>query len=495
MTTNTQMKRMAVGCGAVLAVLAGSTIAAPHSGHGSSGHVQVGSGQADGERVVVRVVADTDDASQHNSRTVYRIDTDDEQTNIEVTSENGHTVIKLNGDLISEFDNDSWGKFEVKSSNGDVIAHVIQVPGGSVIMQPGDAMSAWNAIGGLNIDLEKLDLDALKDLGLSERFGFVTSGGSGHAPKVMLGVTMDDLSGEEAQVFGIDGGTQISVFDGSPAAIAGLHDGDVIVQIDGIGVNSDGIRTIVGGAEPGDTIRVMVRRDGHNVVVPVELSPFDGNVMEFDFDPNWFEALGEGASRIGTGPIQIGELKDIRERLAKLGQSGDVRGARGIMHMLQNDEMREARDLIAKLAQDLEHEAQRMELETGDAKAKIEQRMVELSKELSERSLEIARLSAKGAMRELRFFGEDEDGFFGGDGEGRKIIELLMPDGNRLLAEPPVPPRVGGGGDERYEALLKRFENEREARRNAEARSKELNDRLERLENRLDQLLDKLNNR
>ncbi|MCA9292545.1 MAG: PDZ domain-containing protein [Phycisphaerales bacterium] len=501
MTRNTwnTLARPTLACGALLAVVAGSTIATPvvkQTWTGKSGPAVGSNGQGDERQVVQVRVADA--KNQHSfSKTIYDVDDDGERTSIEVTSENGHTVVKLNGHVVNEFDNDAWGKFEVKNSAGDVIAHVIQVPGGSVVVRPGDAMSAFNAIGGIQVDLEAMGNDLLKDL----RFGPNSiSGNIGiELPKAMLGINMDDLSHEEALVFGVDAGTRVTnVLGGSPAAIAGLHDGDVIVQIDSRAVDSAGIRDIVRDADPGRVIRVKVKRDGDLVEVPVELKAFDPAVMGVTGvrSGNWIGNMGQAGDRffgIGNGgPIQIEELK---QKLAEMG--GGPNGPGGILRLLDEDNMQETREHIAKLAQELESEAQRMAIETGAAKQDVEKRLVELAQELSARSGEMARMSAEGALRGLRFFGgPGQHGLaFGfGDDDEPNLFEFKTQDGKTIVAQPPVPP-VTGADDARYQALMQRYEAERAARRAAEARLQEMNERLQRLEDRLGQLLEKLDNR
>lgn len=490
--------RPALACGALLVAIAGSTIATPvvqqtWTGKGGAGARQ--HEQAD-ERQVVHVRVADGGGAQSFSKTIYDVDDNGERTSIEVTSENGHTVVKLNGHVVNEFDNDAWGKFEVKNSAGDVIAHVIQVPGGSVVVRPGDAMSAFNAIGGIQIDLDALGGDVLRGFNFGPGQGGVARF---EMPKAMLGINMDDLSHEEALVFGVDAGTRITnVIDGSPAAIAGLGNGDVIISIDGEEVDSEGIRTIVRSADPGHVIRVKVKRDGGTTVVPVELKAFDPAVMGAGPRGNWLGQLGQpgaDAFGFGSGPIQIDELRD---KLAELGGPG---GARGMFRLLDQEQMQGAREEIARLAQELSSEAQRMAVETGAAKQDVEKRLVELAEELSERSAEMARRSAEGAMRGLRFFGRPgQQGVplsLGEHDDPQPLFEFTTPDGRTIVAQPPTPPATatGAGTDARYAELLQRYESEREARRAAELRLLEMNERLERLEERLGQLLEKLNER
>ncbi|MGH2844671.1 MAG: S1C family serine protease, partial [Thermoleophilaceae bacterium] len=83
-----------------------------------------------------------------------------------------------------------------------------------------------------------------------------------------LGVTSaPDPSGAEIQ----------GVTPGSPAERAGLQAGDVIVGVDGSPVQDpDDVSRLVGALEPGDEVRVEVRRDGVRRAFEVELGTRPG---------------------------------------------------------------------------------------------------------------------------------------------------------------------------------------------------------------------------
>jgi carboxyl-terminal processing protease len=68
-----------------------------------------------------------------------------------------------------------------------------------------------------------------------------------------------ELSIEDEQV------VVIAPFDGSPAALAGIHSGDIIVTIDGIPVNTNTLADTIGrmrGAE-GTSVKIGIIREGH----------------------------------------------------------------------------------------------------------------------------------------------------------------------------------------------------------------------------------------
>lgn len=64
-----------------------------------------------------------------------------------------------------------------------------------------------------------------------------------------------------------------SVIEGSPAAKAGLTEGDIILEIDGVRITSDKpLVNIIGQRSVGDTIRLKVLREGREVVLETTLA-------------------------------------------------------------------------------------------------------------------------------------------------------------------------------------------------------------------------------
>ena len=62
------------------------------------------------------------------------------------------------------------------------------------------------------------------------------------------------------------------VVAGSPAADAGLEEGDVILQVDGVAINlPDDLTSLVTGKEPGDRVELHVTRDGDERTLDIEL--------------------------------------------------------------------------------------------------------------------------------------------------------------------------------------------------------------------------------
>jgi len=97
----------------------------------------------------------------------------------------------------------------------------------------------------------------------------------GRAP-AFLGVTTQTVTPAVARERDLDvteGAYVSSVTPGSPAADAGLHDGDVILEISGEPIKgSADVQTVVRTHRPGDTVTVVVDRDGERVSLDATLT-------------------------------------------------------------------------------------------------------------------------------------------------------------------------------------------------------------------------------
>ena len=97
---------------------------------------------------------------------------------------------------------------------------------------------------------------------------------TGQVVRGWLGITMRPILLDDAQEAGLEGrGILITdVSEGSPAAVAGLHQGDVITALNGREViNSSQLQNAVARRTPGTVIRMTVLRDGRDRNVPVTL--------------------------------------------------------------------------------------------------------------------------------------------------------------------------------------------------------------------------------
>ena len=95
----------------------------------------------------------------------------------------------------------------------------------------------------------------------------------GRVRHVWLGVEGIDLPPDRAVEIGVSGGAEVaSVVPDSPAAVAGMEDGDVIVAVDREPVASmSELIAALRAREPGATVALTVRRGGDEVVVDAVL--------------------------------------------------------------------------------------------------------------------------------------------------------------------------------------------------------------------------------
>jgi carboxyl-terminal processing protease len=120
-----------------------------------------------------------------------------------------------------------------------------------------------------------------------------------------------ELSIEDEQV------VVIAPFEGSPAALAGIRSGDIIVTIDGIPVNTNTLADTIGrmrGAE-GTSVKIGIMREGH--AEPMQFTLKRSRVELHSVRAEMLEP-GYGYARISqfsetTGDDLIGSLKDLRK--------------------------------------------------------------------------------------------------------------------------------------------------------------------------------------
>src|SRR6202142_2586322 len=110
----------------------------------------------------------------------------------------------------------------------------------------------------------------------------------------------------------------IAPFDGSPAAKAGIHSGDIIVTIDGIPVNTSALNDTIGrmrGAE-GSSVKIGIMRDGNPE--PIQFTLKRSRVELHSVRAELLEP-GLGYARISefsdtTGDDLNAAIKDLRKR-------------------------------------------------------------------------------------------------------------------------------------------------------------------------------------
>ena len=87
----------------------------------------------------------------------------------------------------------------------------------------------------------------------------------GSVEHAYLGVATEDVDG-------LDGRGIAEVRPGTPAAEAGLQNGDVVTEVDGESVESaDELRQLIDAKRPGDQVELTVQRDGDTQTLEVTL--------------------------------------------------------------------------------------------------------------------------------------------------------------------------------------------------------------------------------
>jgi len=106
--------------------------------------------------------------------------------------------------------------------------------------------------------------------------GFVTRG--------FLGVSLQDLNDDLADALGLantNGALVAQPIEGGPAGLAGIESGDVIVSVDGRGVNNAReLSRVISQRTPGSTVDLGVIRNGDELDIPVTLDKLEEDEAE-----------------------------------------------------------------------------------------------------------------------------------------------------------------------------------------------------------------------
>jgi predicted metalloprotease with PDZ domain len=191
-----------------------------------------------------------------------------------------------------------------------------------------------------------------------------------------LGVRIENVSDELGEYFGVEEGEGVlvlEVVDDSPADLAGLEAGDVIVEIDGRKMSStDKLVSYIGDCKPGKDVEITFKRKRRTRTVEVELGEKEGPVRMFgemlpglgEWDKKNLMKSGEHKIKIMDMPggkgkrwIQIGgdpdDLEDLDlEDLEEL--EGDIR----VYHMDMDDlqeELQNLREDLEELREEIQN--------------------------------------------------------------------------------------------------------------------------------------------
>jgi serine protease Do len=125
--------------------------------------------------------------------------------------------------------------------------------------------------------------------------------------KGYLGVKLQELTPSMAKALQMDdqSGVMINeIVDDSPAEKAGLKDGDVILEFNGKNISdNDDLVKAVRGTSPGETVEVVVLRDGKNKNLEVEIGKHEDKSLTWVFDDDdmhdsHFEHYGDGEHKV-----------------------------------------------------------------------------------------------------------------------------------------------------------------------------------------------------
>lgn len=129
-----------------------------------------------------------------------------------------------------------------------------------------------------------------------------------------IGVTVTSVNAYVARQYNLDaneGAYVVSIMDGSPAADAGIEEGDIVTAVDGESISSaDALIIAAREHEIGDTVTLTVIRDGESLDIDVTLAS-DADVQTEDQDAT-------AGSNGGAGSENELSEEELREYLEEL---------------------------------------------------------------------------------------------------------------------------------------------------------------------------------
>lgn len=160
-----------------------------------------------------------------------------------------------------------------------------------------------------------------------------------------LGVSVDDVDRAAADSLGLDqarGARVLGVADGSPAAEAGLREGDVIVDFDGESVRSVAeLVRLVRETPPGRQAQLQVVRDGSPRSVTVTIREREGREFSFHAMPGMRHMELDGLDDPPEG-FSEERMERVRKRMERVGERSEEAMRRLHEHMGWMDGLRES---------------------------------------------------------------------------------------------------------------------------------------------------------
>lgn len=308
-------------------------------------------------------------------------------------------------------------------------------------------------------------------------------------PKVMIGITHDEVSDELREEFGLKDGEGIYVIEvrkDLPADKAGIESGDVIIEVDGQRISKrDVLMDVMKKHEPGDKLTVIVLRDGEKKKLKLELAPFNADRLGApramtlrSGEPREFKI------RINKDDMEFGDLEDF-EPFGDFDFDFDMEGLppeakAELERALRNarEQANEARARAFTLRRDAhgQHELHELKVrEQGDHMHEQADRLRAHAERLStdnrNRAAEMQKLEER--LAKLRELGDD-DRLFRAAPNGRAFIIEREGDAHGLAN---IKPEV-------QELIVQRD--------TLTARNRELEARVDQLERKLDELMKRL---
>ncbi|MFG0325787.1 MAG: PDZ domain-containing protein [Phycisphaerales bacterium JB037] len=281
------MKTLHHAAAATLAALTGLAIAGPEHASHAQRHLQ--EHLQPERRVEVRTegvvelpggggtielaprLARLDQPAKSKSKMV--IVTEDDDNRFEVTIVDGEITAKVNGEkLSSDRVKQHDGKLFLLTRDGQVMQEFAYQPGHGIGTGGGmvSGGAGGGAGGGVVSGFEWNTQPGLTVSRVSDR-------------KVVLGITMSEPDQGLLEYLEFEPGTVVKIdriFEGLPAARAGLKSNDIIVTIDGNKpVTSEVIGKVLDQKDPGDPVKLQIIRRGEKKEIVVKLDKYEPGVF------------------------------------------------------------------------------------------------------------------------------------------------------------------------------------------------------------------------
>lgn len=346
----------------------------------------------------------------------------DGTSEVRVESDGTTAKVSLNGKVVATLDMTSgWTEHKVVDANGTVVATLWRPePGSSAITAAmGDheepmqnrvlSPNVWRSRGvdwSTRLSALANDEEVQEALGKArEEMKLALQSVGREMPKVMVGVTMNDVPAEMLHGKGFDPEKSVlieTVVENGPAAKAGLRSGDVIVAFDG-GASADAgaISAALKDNNPGDLVSVTFVRSGETKEATITLEPYKPELFGLQY----------------------------------FGNNGLTRAPSWNRLMLDDEDVERIQAEIAELSAKLASIAEELTTAVGDRAQELSKMTSTLGAQIAKQATELARRSA----REFSVrFGEL-------DKNNNRTVVRTVPDGaggqqEVLIFPAPTPP-------------------------------------------------------